>query len=530
MRGVVEFLQTTKLFVDTSSLMHPYAKTVFLGEIKTALKASKQKLIVPIGVVSELEKLKNANGNLSNQTERQKLAEKGYEILLNLHQSGVVEIRGGKDDQKVDGLFQQVFMQYRTCYPLTLITQDISLMVDILNTQNSNSVQKIKQITILEISDDGIKQITLEEAGKRLSKQTKQRKFEVVPTIKASADVKLAPRIEISTSSILQIRNSVLCRLGQQIGFGGEGAVYETSFLQEKSISGYVAKIYKPERLTKACYEKLNLMVAKKLYLHREAQGVCWPIELLFDQEGIFRGYLMQSAKGTDVGQCIFIRPELESHFPNWDRRHLVKLCITLLNKIKFLHENNILIGDINPNNIRIQSEQDIFLLDTDSYQLEGYPCPVGSDHFTPPELQGVDFSKQLRTSQHEAFAIATMLFMILHAGKPPYAQIGGGSPTENIRAMKFPYPFEDKSEHRAPEGPWKYIWSNLTYNLKKTFYEIFHKNYRWKQRLSVQKWIELLEQYLADLEKDYVSRELFPDSLKPVSQYAKQRFRAGIS
>ena len=62
-----------------------------------------------------------------------------------------------------------------------------------------------------------------------------------------------------------------------------------------------------------------------------------------------------------------------------------------------------------------------------------------------------------LRTQQHENFAIATLLFMVLMGGKPPFSFQGGGDPRENIQARKFPY---TQSKRDIPSGPYGYIWS----------------------------------------------------------------------
>ena len=99
----------------------------------------------------------------------------------------------------------------------------------------------------------------------------------------------------------------------------------------------------------------------------------------------------------------------------------------------------NIIIGDINPLNILVKSPTEVYFVDTDSYQVENYPCPVGTIEFTPPELQGKNYETFLRSFENEYFAIATLVFMILLPGKSPYTQQGGGDPAANIRAMEFP-------------------------------------------------------------------------------------------
>jgi DNA-binding helix-hairpin-helix protein with protein kinase domain len=58
---------------------------------------------------------------------------------------------------------------------------------------------------------------------------------------------------------------------------------------------------------------------------------------------------------------------------------------LAILEKIKLLHENDIIIGDINPFNILIKDDKTVYFVDVDSYQVDNYPCPVGTVHFTAP-------------------------------------------------------------------------------------------------------------------------------------------------
>jgi tRNA A-37 threonylcarbamoyl transferase component Bud32 len=495
--------------------MHSDAEKVFSGEIKQALLDSGSKLLVLQVVIDELKKL------CSNQDiERRKLAQKGYEFLLKLNSSKLVELRGGEPNKFVDNMFQQFFMHHRVNASLSLITQDVSLMVDLLELQTSNSVQGIKPITIWEIQNESLVKVDFQDAKSRLARQKERERIKRLCN-REPDPTPLSIRVEVSVGSRLNHSRGD-CVLEREIGSGGEGKVFATS------ISGIVAKIYKPEKLTKGLHTKLQCMLVRGLDLSGDARGICWPLDILTDEDGVFRGYLMHEAMGTDLGVCVFIRPELERHFPYWNRRHLVTLCINLLKKIRILHDNDIIIGDINPYNIRVEDETSIFFVDTDSYQIGKYPCPVGFIYTTPPELQQIDFSKIFRTHEHEAFAIATMLFMILHAGKQPYAQLGGGTNIENIRNMRFPYPLGERSERTAPEGPWKYIWSHLTYKMKEAFYETFHESYQGQKRRTVGTWISILEEYAYTLDKGFTSNELFPSNYKQISTYAEENFRVG--
>lgn len=182
---------------------------------------------------------------------------------------------------------------------------------------------------------------------------------------------------------------------------GGEGTIYQTD------IPNVVAKIYKQGKLDKAKYDKLKLMMTKNI----NCPGVCFPIVLLYNNRNKFVGLLMNKAEGKELQKCLFIPQLLKKYFTTWKKKDTVQLCITILKKFKYLHDRNIILGNINPNNILVVSPTQVYFVDTDSYQIEGYPCPVGTINFTEPEIQKKKFDTFLRTMGNEQFAVATLLF-----------------------------------------------------------------------------------------------------------------------
>lgn len=291
--------------------------------------------------------------------------------------------------------------------------------------------------------------------------------------------------------------------LARQIGEGGEGQVFEIAG------DNRIAKIYHGNQLTANRIAKLELMASRAV----SRKGICWPEQLIYTPDGCAVGYVMQRAHGHPLQKSVFVKPLLVQRFPQWQRENLVNVCISFVEHLAFLHSLNVLVGDINPMNILVDGDgTDVFIVDTDSFQVEGFPCPVGTVNFSPPQLQNKNFKSCLRGEDDELFAIATMLFMILVPGKPPYSQQGGESPEKNIIDANFPYPLGDdhKSKNVAP-GPWRYIWSHLPYRIK----ELFHKAFRENQRIAIADWLDALRAYKNNISKDYVSNEIFPGGFK---------------
>lgn len=104
---------------------------------------------------------------------------------------------------------------------------------------------------------------------------------------------------------------------------------------------------------------------------------------MIHNQQNEFVGYLMPRARGVEIGKSIFKKPLFEKKLPNWNRKNLAELCVSILEKIDYLHKRNIILGDINPANILVVSPKEVYFVDTDSYQIENFPCPVGTDNFT---------------------------------------------------------------------------------------------------------------------------------------------------
>jgi hypothetical protein len=142
------------------------------------------------------------------------------------------------------------------------------------------------------------------------------------------------------------------------------------------------------------------------------------------------------------------------------------------------------------------KDENTIYLVDSDSYQIEKFPCPVGTVNFTAPEIQGVDFRTFLRRPEHELFAVAILLFMILMPGKTPYSHQGGESGYLNIKEMHFPYPLGENHSDGAPLGPWRFCWSHLTFGIKEAFHRSFHRDHKQKPRVTLGEWLKLLRDY----------------------------------
>ena len=521
-----------KIFMDTCSLMYINAEK-FWEHIVPLLHQYSVKIIIPLKCIEELKKHQSDNGDVQKAAS----AQNALKVVNQLIKAGYIDVRGETSDNFADNVFNVVFTKFRMQYNLLLITQDNDLADDILKLNDSKSVKSPYKIEVKRInkygyfSGVGSAVKAREEANKKKPNRNPvqpdvvvpdEEKFEVCHTITQIKDdiirVKHIPR-ENEEIYVFHNGEFVPVRLTKELGAGGEATIYTTN-------TPFVAKIYKESTNTRRKHEKIKRMLSKPI----ECEGICYPVAEAFNANKEFVGYLMPAAKGKELQRSIFLVKQLFlKNFPGWKKRDTVELCITILEKIKYLHDRNIIMGDINPANILVVSPREVYFVDTDSYQIEDFPCPVGTINYTAPEIQRKHFGDFLRSFGNEYFAVATLLFMIMLPGKPPYSQQGGEDPIANIINMDFSYPFGDNSNKKTPDGPWRYIWSHLTYDLKEAFYTTFHKgeiHSTENQRLTVDEWLSLFRYYLELLDsgkygqQDKMSEELYPTRHKKSDKF----------
>lgn len=418
--------EDVRIFIDTCSMMSNNFDS-FLGALIPVLATNNKKLVIPYSCLQELKK---HEGN----SKLKKDADSAIELLEIINE--YIEIRGNKDDGTfADNVFLRVFTQFRLKYNLILITEDKGLKTDILNLNNSKSVSS-KRIYVFNIRE-------------ALSMKKQESSFKSINN--KTTKLTSVPDNPIYLSSLPQQGDYIYTKQGQEIKLvedfkaGGEGTVYKID-INDK----IVAKIYHKGKLTERKKAKITTLISKNIII----PGVCLPTELVYNIQGEAIGYLMPLVKGRSLDGTIFKGEKgFTRFFPTWTRDDLLDLCITIVSTIQELHKKGIIIGDINGSNILIESPNKVNFVDTDSFQVEGFPCPVGKEDFTAPELQGKKYDSFLRTEGNENFAITTLLFEILMYGQKPYAKLGSENIMQNIKEGDFSYPYKQKSNNKIPHA-----------------------------------------------------------------------------
>ena len=504
------------IFVDPSSLMVPTAKEAFERMIPILREAGK-KIYIQGAAANAL--LRDAVDPWDE--EKRASAVQSVEILETLNKEGLLGAGGTKDDEKfADYGLSITCSQFRVKYPLLVLTQNEQLACEILKLNNQRSTKGLPIVT-KKINKYGyISNVIDNPQPFRIYKEVRNEEDEVIP-------VSVIPDCG---DSVYDASHSGAITLTEELGEGKEGKIYRTN-------TPYIAKVYCRAACTKHRFEKIEKMIQAGL----SQEGICFPISMLYNEKREPIGYLMPEAKGATVESCIFKKANLERMFPNWTKKDLVHTIISILKKIEYVQSQGILLGDVNPGNIMVESPDKVYLVDTDSYQIDDLPCAVGFPTYTAPEIlqklrDGVvrRYSEVMRTKKEEDFAVSTLIFMMLMSGKTPYAQVGGESPIDNILSLHFPYAVGERRSEGVPQGVWRFVWSHMTYKMKKNFLKVFNKEdgnseFNIDERLSVKQWIQELEEYenvLLSWEEeiakdpfssqcDPMSLNLFPDRLK---------------
>jgi len=291
--------------------------------------------------------------------------------------------------------------------------------------------------------------------------------------------------------------------LGDKIGEGGEGAVYHVQGHQH-----LVAKLYRrsvpPERA-----EKLIHMLRQRtsaLIAHS-----AWPVDLLYQTPKPSRDSLvgLMMAKitaGKAIHQLYNPRSRRQA-FPQADWRFLIHVATNIARAFGSVHEHGHVIGDVNHGNIVVDQKGMVRLIDCDSFQISGggkvFLCEVGVPEYTPPELQGQPLAKITRTTHHDGFGLAVLIFQLLMMGRHPFSGTyfgKGDMPLERaIKEARFAYGSRAEARQMRPP-PNTLVLSDISPDIEALFERAFGASRTTPSRPSANEWIEALTQLSENL------------------------------
>ena len=458
----IQFVQPqSRLLIDTNVFME--TRPSYSGGLKPlfkrcseAIRTHSNPIVVPTKVQDEMSK--NSVRLRSKEPEKAAKAANALVFLRSASEMGLIrKDLGDGSNPYADDLFVALFEKFAHTYEMCLLTFDVTLKLRIRLLARKTGRRLVAgyptQTGDLSVESDaelyrkGMEKLAERRGGEREMKALEPLLAEFRQVLGLDEDAtpssrvgSLLPRgrdalasafMPFSADAKIKGSDSLLSVgmlptvgsrvswasanesgtfvLGAVLGTGGEGSVYEGQ-------RNTVVKILDKDHLTKHRQEKIDLLVRRGI----SATGICAPSAVVRNELGEFVGYAMPRAEGKEFQRTIFNPKRFKAAFPKWRKQDLVDVCLAFLEKVIYLHSQNILLGDINPKNLMVDDKRHVFIIDADSWQLEGYPCPVGTPMFTAPSLLGTSYSERLRTLEDENFAVATMLFMILITGQFP--------------------------------------------------------------------------------------------------------------
>jgi DNA-binding helix-hairpin-helix protein with protein kinase domain len=231
--------------------------------------------------------------------------------------------------------------------------------------------------------------------------------------------------------------------LGDELGSGGEGSVYEVP-----SHPRQVAKLYH-HPLDPGKKAKLRFMAsaADDKLLHY----VAWPQDTLHAWAGgEVIGFLMPKVTGRSPVHNIYNPGNRLKDHPKaaWD--FLLFIARNIAASFEVIHSRGHVIGDVNENSVMAGSDSTVMLIDSDSFQVDAagdvHLCKVGVPNFTPPELQKItSFNTFRRTPNHDNFGLALLIFHLLMGGRHPFSGVSQRAEAEpslpaDIRYFRYSY------------------------------------------------------------------------------------------
>lgn len=305
--------------------------------------------------------------------------------------------------------------------------------------------------------------------------------------------------------------------LGREIGKGGEGSVFEVP-----ALSNQVAKLYhRAPDLKKQ--DKLSFMASTV-----DAQllnYVAWPQETLHPTRGgPVVGFLMPMVIGKKPIHMVYSPAHRRQDYPKAAWNFLLYVSRNIAASFETVHSHGHIIGDVNQNSFMVGRDSKVMLIDSDSFQVNArgalHWCEVGVSHFTPPELQSLSsFDGFTRTTNHDNFGLALLIFHVLFGGRHPFSGVPLHSGVGDILEMdikNFRYAYARDGHSRGISPPPRSIpVSMLPDATESMFYFAFTERGASGNRPTAQHWLTALDSLRNHLKKcNASSMHFYPDHL----------------
>ena len=236
---------------------------------------------------------------------------------------------------------------------------------------------------------------------------------------------------------------------GARIGAGGQGQVFRSQ-LGGRPVAVKLSRQLDEQRLI--ALQRLETSCGAIATLPRHRLYHCRD-----GQRGPLAGYAMRYVDNSlSVSAARLFNFEEIALLRRFSWRDAVMAALALAETVARLHRQDVVIGDLNPENVLFEQQGDgrgprtwrAVLLDSDSFQVVGrdgrFHCLVSRPHYTAPELIGADFATTWREASSDAFALAVIVYQLLLHDHPYDNALLASDPelavTARIRRGLYPH------------------------------------------------------------------------------------------
>ena len=237
---------------------------------------------------------------------------------------------------------------------------------------------------------------------------------------------------------------------------GGEGVCYRT-------YNGLFCKLYFKKHISYVNLKKLQAMVD----MGCSTPYISWPLDILYYRNQ-FVGYLMHEL--CDARSVDELRDDGFSDFRLLDRFVIVR---NFLRNVAYLHERDILVGDMKLDNILVEKNCDVHIIDAGSFQVQDYACTVCHKEYTERIYTGDQLKRILRSVREEYFPINKIIFEILMLKGPFYSKDNTEIDGDGSREFNYPLEFDRSQDPRTLPYHMK-VWFSLSPAMRRYFHYYF--------------------------------------------------------
>ncbi len=216
---------------------------------------------------------------------------------------------------------------------------------------------------------------------------------------------------------------------------GGEGSIYKILDGYDH-LDDYCVKVYRSEDLARKQEARIKYMIENPpARLRGNGFIIGWPVEQVFDKNGVFVGFVMPLAFPESIQLTELTTPPLRKTLgEEWinryewrdDKEHLVsrlKLIYNIAAPVFHMHSTGkYVLKDFKPENVLITYQGKVTIVDIDSIQISDgdkllFPGTASTPNYIPPEFYNKGVGKTLDSivdKSWDQFAMGVVFYQIL--------------------------------------------------------------------------------------------------------------------